>query len=69
MANPQDQGTFDYWITDRISFTVARPKSGDTGDFENWITDRIYWWEYAESAAEAARVPRPSPAYNNLMIY
>jgi hypothetical protein len=54
MANPQDQGSFDYWITDRIPFTVAPPKSDDTGDFEKWITDRIYWWEYASQG----RIPR-----------
>jgi len=58
MANPADQGTFDYWITDRISFIVAPPKSGNTGDFDKWITDRIQFHEYAEQQAEATRIPR-----------
>lgn len=68
MANPQDPGTFDYWITDRITFQVARPKTGDTGDFEKWLTDRIYWHDYAETAA-IIRIPRPPAAYNTLAIY
>ena len=52
MANPQDPGTFDFWITDRILFQDAPPKSGDTGDFDRWITDRIYWRNYVGVVAE-----------------
>ena len=47
----EDQGTFDLWITDRISFTIA---GGNTGDFEVEVTNRILWNEYAEAASEAA---------------
>ena len=56
MANPADQGAFDLWITDRISFKVARPESGDTGTFDAPITDRLAWPEYAEAAAAAGGV-------------
>lgn len=51
MANPQDTGTFDYWITDRLTFQDVPPKSGDTGDFENWIWDRGFWEDYVEATA------------------
>ncbi|MGD8499006.1 MAG: hypothetical protein PVJ86_00070 [Phycisphaerales bacterium] len=68
MANPLDPGTFDYWITDRISFQDAPPASGDTGDFEKWLWDRGYWEDYVESTAEV-RIPRPPAAYNTLAIY
>ena len=51
MANPQDSGTFENWITDRIGFVVVPPKSGDTGDFEKTITDRLFFVEYQEAAA------------------
>ena len=59
MANPLDPGTFDIFITDRITFATAPPASGDTGDFEKWITDRIYWEDYVEAeAAPTGRSPR-----------
>ena len=53
MANPQDPGTFDIWITNRLSFRTVVPKSGNTGDFEKWITDRIRFSDYVEAAAAA----------------
>ena len=43
MANPQDTGTFDGWITDRLYFGTLQPPSGDTGTFDQWITDRLYF--------------------------
>ena len=55
MANPKDSGTFDYWITDRITFATIPPKSGDTGTFDKWITDRIYWRDYVEAVVAAVR--------------
>ena len=63
MANPADTGTFDIWITNRISFKTAPPKTGSTGDFERWITDRIYWEDYVEAAAVVAvsNPPRLQP--------
>jgi len=42
------QGTFDFWITDRLSFTIAK---GGTGSFDTSITDRIAWPEYVSEAA------------------
>lgn len=57
MANPQDPGTFENWITNRITFEDIPPKLGDTGDFEKWITNRIYWQDYVESAL-VVRTPR-----------
>ena len=68
MANPQDPGTFEFWITDRITFQAIPPKSGDTGDFEKWLWDRGYWEDYVEQAA-VARIPRIPAAYNTLAIY
>lgn len=64
MANPQDPGTFDYWITDRLTFQGAPPRSGDTGDFEKWLWDREFWEDYVEAAAApptAALSIFPSP--------
>lgn len=48
VVNPTDTGTFDTWITNRMSFTVVPSKVGvnDNGDFEKWITDRVYWQQY-----------------------
>lgn len=58
MANPQDTGTFDYWITDRITFQDTLPKSSDTGTFETWLWDRKTWATYVEAAA----APPPTAA-------
>jgi hypothetical protein len=57
MANPEDPGTFEYWITDRITFQDIPPLSGDTGDFESWLWDRQYWEDYVEAAAAAVGQP------------
>lgn len=57
MANPQDPGTFEYFITDRITFQNVPPKSGDTGDLEKWFTDRMRFEDYVEQAV-VARIPR-----------
>lgn len=54
MPNPADPGTFDIWITDRIAFATAPPKSDDTGDFDTWITDRIAWEDFVAAAAGAS---------------
>lgn len=43
MANPQDPGEFDLWITGRMTFKTIPPKEGDTGDFEKWLLNREYW--------------------------
>ena len=51
MANPEDVGTFDLWITDRIQFSIAKPKTSDTGDFDRWITDRIPFETYQIAVA------------------
>lgn len=48
MPNPQDTGSFDFWITSRIAFQDIPPKSGDTGDFDIWLWDRGYWEDYVE---------------------
>lgn len=48
MANPVDAGTFEAWITDRISFVTVRGKSPSTGVFENWLTDRLYPEDYTK---------------------
>jgi hypothetical protein len=53
VANPKDSGTFDYWVTDRIAFDTAVPKSGDTGDYEKWYTDRIRFQTYVEAVIAA----------------
>ena len=45
---------FDFWITNRISFTIVEPASGSTGDFDLWVTDRIAWWELQESGEKEA---------------
>lgn len=58
MAEPQDTGLFDAWITDRIYFQVVPPRTGSTGEFESWITDRIYYRDYVE----AELVPPVPPA-------
>lgn len=50
MANPQSPGTFDAWITDRLTFATLTPKTGDTGGFDAWITDRLYFADYVEAA-------------------
>lgn len=56
MANPADPGTFDLWITDRITFRTLPPLSNQTGDFDLWITDRETFPDYVEAtAAPAAR--------------
>lgn len=55
MAEAQDTGLFDAWITDRIYFQVVPPRTGSTGEFESWITDRIYYRDYVE----AELVPPP----------
>ena len=47
----QDPGTFDLWITDRLTFATATPKADGTGDYERWITDRLYWQDYVEVEA------------------
>lgn len=49
MANPQDTGTFDYWIADRIMFETIPPRAGNTGTFDGWLTDRIYFHDYVEA--------------------
>lgn len=54
MANPADPGTFDYWITDRLTFVTVPPKSGNTGTFDQWITDRQTFEDYVATAAVAA---------------
>lgn len=51
MANPKDPGTFDYWITDRLTFSTLPPKSGNTGTFDYWIADRQYFLDYVETEA------------------
>jgi hypothetical protein len=52
MANPQDAGTFEDWVTDRIPFNIIPPRAAaqDTGTFEDWITDRMHFNVYAEAA-------------------
>lgn len=50
MANPEDVGTFDLWITGRVQFGSTRPKADDTGDFDRWITDRISFETYQVAA-------------------
>ena len=50
MSNPQDPGTFDFWITNRLTFRTVVPKSGNTGDFEKWITDRIRFSDYVSAS-------------------
>ena len=47
-------GTFDYWITDRLTFQTIAPKSGSTGDFDRWITDCIAFRDYVEAAEAGA---------------
>jgi hypothetical protein len=43
----RNTGTFDYWVTDRISISlVHNPRLGDTGDFDLWLWDRCYWGWY-----------------------
>ena len=54
MANPQDTGTFEGTITDRIDFVDVAPKSGNTGDFEATITDRLDFMDYVKAAAAPA---------------
>lgn len=49
MPNPQDTGTFERWITDRIFFQDVPPRRGDTGDFEKWLWNREYWEDYLET--------------------
>lgn len=51
MANPKDSGTFDYWITNRITFESIPPKSVNTGTFDSWITNRLYFEDYSESVS------------------
>lgn len=51
MANPQDPGKFEHWITDRRTFKTVPPKSGDTGDFEKWLGNREYWEDYVKAPA------------------
>jgi len=53
MANPQDTGTFDYWLTGRISFATIPPRTGNTGTFDDWPADRVYFHDYVEAAEEA----------------
>ena len=65
MANPEDPGEFELWITDRIGFQNIPPLSGDTGDFESWITDRIYFEDYVE--AEAA-IRQPRHGFTNFQV-
>lgn len=50
MANPQDTGTFDRWITQRIYFRVGPPTTnfGTTGQFNSFITRRIHFPDYVE---------------------
>ena len=60
MPNPQDDGTFEQWITDRIDFKTGKPRSGNTGDMEQWITDRI---DFSEYQTGEIHVPRPPAAY------
>ncbi len=50
MANPGDTGTFDLWITGRISFATAPPRVDNTGTFDLWLTDRISWEDYVATA-------------------
>lgn len=57
MANPQNPGTFDYWITDRLTFATLPPKTGDTGTFDQWLTDRVTFADYVEAAAVTAGIP------------
>ncbi len=48
-----DQGTFDLWITDRLTFSVMPPLADETGDFDRWLTDRLAFGDYAETQVEA----------------
>lgn len=57
MANPQNTGTFDFWLTDRLTFATPPPKTGDTGTFDAWITDRLYFEDYVEATVATAGVP------------
>ena len=60
MANPQNPGTFDSCLTDRIPLQTIAGKSGSTGDFDRWYTDRLAIDVYVEAAAE------PGPASTSL---
>ena len=46
MTNPQDTGSFDFWITARKIFETIPPKVGNTGDYEAWLSEDIYWHDY-----------------------
>lgn len=37
MANPENPGSFDFWVTDRIPHDPVVPKTGSTGDLDRWI--------------------------------
>lgn len=68
MAEPQDTGLFDGWITDRIYFQVVPPRTGSTGEFESWITDRIYYRDYVEAELVPPEPPVVPPARRHARV-
>ena len=63
-----DQGTFDYWIGDRMTFSVMVPKSGSTGDFDQWLSDRMGFQDYAAAADDTALSVNISPSANYVQV-
>ncbi len=49
----QNTVDFELTVTDRMDFSTAMPKSGDSGDFENTITDRTDFEDFVEATAVA----------------
>ena len=60
MANPQNSGVFNKWITNRIPFKILTPKTIETGLINTWVTSRIPFniiVEPAASGGSSSNVP------------
>ena len=54
MSNPQDIGTFDRWLSDRLYFTdiAGKGTTRSTSLFDQWFTDRIYFQDIQSRTTE-----------------